>query len=375
MTAVDPTEVLIVGGGGVGCATALGLARRGVPVTMIEKGLIGGQASGVNFGGVRRHGRALAELPLANRARRIWPRLKALIGHDGEFVASGHLRLARSAAEMAEAESYAEAARAYDLDLAILDRRALDARFPWLAAEVVGASFCADDGSANPRLVAPWFARAARAAGAAIHERAEATAFARDGDGFRVTTRDGRAFTGRVLVNAAGAWGGHVAAAFDEPAPIETITPQMTVTEPAPYVIVPVLGMISGGLYLRQIPRGNVIFGRGRGVADMAAGRARVLPEVSLDNAAMAARLIPRLASLHVIRTWSGLEGEMPDGLPVIGQSRTTPGLLHAFGFSGHGFQLGPAVGEILAELATSGRTTSPIAPFDIARFAAAGDG
>jgi sarcosine oxidase subunit beta len=67
---------------------------------------------------------------------------------------------------------------------------------------------------------------------------------------------------------------------------------------------------------------------------------------------------------------WSGLDGEMPDHIPVIGFSSTTPRLVHAFGFSGHGFQLGPVVGLIIAELITESTTTSPIAPFCIGRFA-----
>jgi sarcosine oxidase subunit beta len=78
---------------------------------------------------------------------------------------------------------------------------------------------------------------------------------------------------------------------------------------------------------------------------------------------------VPALAGAHVIRTWAGIDGQMPDHIPVIGGSPTTPNLVHAFGFSGHGFQLGPAVGEILAELIVHGRSTSPLAPFAIERF------
>jgi sarcosine oxidase subunit beta len=79
--------------------------------------------------------------------------------------------------------------------------------------------------------------------------------------------------------------------------------------------------------------------------------------------------IVPALAAAHVIRMWSGLDGEMPDHIPVIGFSSTTPQLVHAFGFSGHGFQLGPVVGLIIAELVTEGTTASPIAPFCIRRF------
>ena len=79
---------------------------------------------------------------------------------------------------------------------------------------------------------------------------------------------------------------------------------------------------------------------------------------------------LPGLAQMRTIRTWTGIEGTMPDDIPVIGASRTTPGLFHAFGFSGHGFQLGPVMGAVLTELIVDGSTPTPIAAFDIGRFA-----
>lgn len=369
-------EVAIVGGGGAGCAAALDLARRGVRVALFEKGFAGGQASGVNFGGVRQQGRVLPELPLARRARGIWARLESLIGIDGEFVANGHLRVLRSEAEVADAEAYAKAAKEHGLALELLGRNAVRERYPWLAESVIGASWCAEDGAANPRLVAPAFARAARAAGAEINEFAPVAELARDGDRFVVVTVNGGELRAGALVNVAGAWGGRVAAAFGEPVPISSVAPQMVVSEPVPHFIGPVLGMPGDGIYLRQISRGNVIFGGRRGAVDMDAGRAYVRPANTRFACRVAVALIPQLRPVRIIRTWSGVEGEMPDEMPVIGPSRTTPGLFHAFGFSGHGFQLGPAVGEILGELVTTGATTTPIAAFDIARFAeSAGEG
>lgn len=71
----------------------------------------------------------------------------------------------------------------------------------------------------------------------------------------------------------------------------------------------------------------------------------------------------------HFIRTWSGTEGYLPDRQPVLGKSHTTPGLIHGFGFAGAGFQIGPGVGEVLAELARDGRSTTPIDAFAIERF------
>jgi sarcosine oxidase subunit beta len=88
-----------------------------------------------------------------------------------------------------------------------------------------------------------------------------------------------------------------------------------------------------------------------------------------------AVRLVPSLAGVQVIRSWTGIDGEMPDRIPVIGPSGTTPGLFHAFGFSGHGFQLGPAIGAIMTELVLDGRTDVPLEAFAISRFAGPGDG
>jgi len=367
------TEVLVIGGGTAGLSTALHLRRRGVAVVVLEKGLAGAQASGVNFGGVRRQGRDLAELPLAQRSREIWSRLAALVGDDCEFTPTGHLKIATSAAECAALAAYADAVHDHDLALEVMDEARLRARFPWFGPGVVGGSFCPDDGQANPRLVGPAFARAARAAGASVIENREATAVERDGAGFRVETAGGEAFRAAVLVNTAGAWGGRVAARFGEPVPMETVAPQMAVSEPINYFIEPVLGMFEGGIYLRQIPRGNVIFGGGRGDASTETNRAFVRPENTLWTSALATRLIPRLKGVNLIRVWTGIEGEMADGLPALGPSRATDGLYHAFGFSGHGFQLGPAVGAVLAELIVDGRTETAIDAFDIGRFA--GDG
>jgi sarcosine oxidase subunit beta len=145
--------------------------------------------------------------------------------------------------------------------------------------------------------------------------------------------------------------------------------PQVMVTEPAPYRFQPVLGVIGGDLYFRQIPRGNVIFGGGQGRANAGHTRSRPLPEISAQAAAEAARIVPEIRHLNIIRTWTGVDGDTEDGSPIVGPSATTPGLFHAFGFCGHGFQLGPGVGAVLAELIVDGRSDTDIHGLGIARF------
>jgi sarcosine oxidase subunit beta len=120
----------------------------------------------------------------------------------------------------------------------------------------------------------------------------------------------------------------------------------------------------------RQIPRGNVIFaGYPRTAADPVLNRAPVPPGKTLNGMRNLMTIAPFLKSAQVIRVWSGIEGYLPDMLPVIGESETTSGLYHAFGFCGHGFQVGPGVAAVLVDLIVEGRTDTPINIFSIARF------
>ena len=362
-------DIAIIGGGLVGCSAALHARRRNASVVLFERGTVGAQASGVNYGGVRQQGRHLAELPLARRSRALWVQLPDLIGTDGEFVATGHLKLARSHQEAAELEAYARAAKPFGLDLELIDRAGIRALYPWLSGGVVAGSFCAEDGHANPRLVAPAVARRARALGADIREHT-AIAHARlDGEAFEIATSDGETCQARHLINAAGAWGSQIAGMFDEPVPETVMAPNMCVTEPLPYFIKPNIGVCGGAIYLRQIERGNVIFGAGLGSGDRDAVRATSDPAVTHAAAKAVIELVPSLRHALLIRTWSGIEGRLPDMLPVVGPSATTPGLIHGFGFSGHGFQLSLAVGAVLVELALDGETPTEISGLAIDRF------
>lgn len=359
-------DVLIIGGGGAGCSAALYLARRGARVILLERGLVGSQASGVNHGGVRQQGRSPAEIPLARRSREIWARLPELIGTDAEFDPCGHLKLARSPEEEADLLRWNAMAAEHGLTTVMLGRNAIRAQHPYFSEAVLAGSLLAEDGSANPRLLSPALARAAREAGATLLENHKVEHIE---PGFRVLA-NGMEFTAPVLLNCAGFWGGEVAARFGEPVPVSALSPNMLVTEPLPFFCTHSLGVVGGNVYLRQIARGNVIFGGGRGVSDPAIPFSRPSPESGFTATQLAVQLVPHLQDALIIRSWSGIDGGMPDNLPVMGPSRTTPGLIHAFGFSGHGFMLGPAVGAVLSELVLDGRTDIPLEPFDIGRFA-----
>ena len=376
-------DVAIIGGGIVGSSAALFLRRAGLSVVLLERGRCGAAASGVNYGGVRAQGRSLVQLPLALRARQLWAQLPGLIGIDGEYQQSGHLKLARSEAELASLQHYAAQVGGHEhrhengqlqghgLALQLITGAAFRRAYPWLAGRAIAGSWCPGDGHANPRLVSPAFARAAQAAGARVIEGCEVTELAHDGSRFVLGNGQGVLVQAPWLLNCAGAWALPVAQAFGDDAPLHSIHPGMAVTEPMPLFMDINIGVEGGGIYGRQTHRGNCVMGGSRGASAgplFAQPRALAITELCQRMVA----LFPPLAHAQVLRFWSGVEGALPDHQPVIGPATRHPQLLHAFGFCGAGFQTGPAVGEALADWVHHGQPGVPLAPFAISRFATA---
>ena len=253
MIAPREFNVAIVGGGIVGAAAAFFLSCAGYAVALIEQGLIGSQASGVNFGNVRRQGRFLPQLPLAHRSREIWAQLSDLIGDACEFVPSGHLRLAFTADEEAVLQDYVRQATDWDLDLEILERDELLRQFPYLGAAVLAGSLSPHDGQANPRLVAPAFAATARWIGASILEHSEVRQIAVRNGTFHVQIAGAEEIRANILVNAAGAWGAEIAALLGDTVDVIAKGPQMAVTEPLSPLISEVIGTVDRSVFLRQV--------------------------------------------------------------------------------------------------------------------------
>jgi sarcosine oxidase subunit beta len=364
------TDVAVIGGGLVGSWAAYFLRKRGHSVAVIEKGAIGSQASGVNFGNVRLQGRHPTEFPLALRAHEQWEQIEELIGDRCEFSTCGHFYLALGEKELARLARYQREGRAGGLEIELLGANELRRRFPWLSAEVAGATWSRRDGTANPRLVTPAVARAARALGADIAADTQVIALEHVGDRFRASTDRDLVFEAPFVVNAAGAWGNEIAEMFGEVTPMFAAAPPNFVTEPLPYFITSALQDVAGSVIIRQVARGNVIVGfYPRGPADRVRNRAPVPPGKVMLALAEMARVVPLLGGAQVIRVWSGIEGYLPDMLPVMGWSRTRKNLLHAFGFCGHGFQLSPGVGYTLAEMIDEGAAKIPIDAFAIDRF------
>ena len=192
---------------------------------------------------------------------------------------------------------------------------------------------------------------------------------------FIAHTAGGGRFCAEQLFVAAGAWSGPFASEMGEPVPLTALGPQMGVTEPVAYAIGPSVGVSSPidfeGLYFRQIPRGNIVFGGGlREPAYPDRMSVAVAPANTLRQMRELRRFVPGFRRLQLIRVWSGIEGYIGDGRPVIGPSAHVPGLHYAFGFNGEGFAISLGVGECMAELLATGATSTPLDAFSIGRFA-----
>ncbi|SEG26366.1 NAD(P)/FAD-dependent oxidoreductase [Bosea lathyri] len=363
-------DVAIIGGGLIGAWSAYFLARRDKRVVIIEKGVVGAQSSGTNFGNLRLQGRFPGQYPLSLRSQALWEQLEDLIGDRCEFEQTGHLYLSFDQKEREKIEAYAAVSETYGLTIDHLEPSDLRRRWPWLSERVVAATFSARDATANPRLVTPAVARAAKGLGVTVIEHCRVTEIGSGGGAFTVKTDTGTEIDCGQVINAAGAWALAIAEQFGETAPLFPAGPPQFVTEPYPYFIEPSIQAVDGSVIFRQIPRGNIILaGYPRTAADPVANRAPVPAAKTLSAMQSLAKVVPALANCHVIRVWSGIEGYLPDMVPVIGPSRTTPGLFHAFGFCGHGFQIGPGVGLCLSEMIVDGETATPLEPFSIARF------
>lgn len=367
----DSADVVVVGAGLHGCSAALQLALRGQKTVVLERRHIGRHSSGINAGGVRTLGRDFAEVELSVRGMRLWHGIRDLVGDDCGFAACGQIKVAESQEELAQLEARAAEsfARGFTHER-LIGRDELRRRVPALAPHCVGGLTVDDDGAADPYRTAIAFARRAVARGVEIREDSAVLGLDRKGERWRVDTSNGPVYA-PIVVNAAGAWAAKVAAMAGDTVPLRTRASMMIVTERLPRFVDPVIGATGRPLSFKQTTAGTVLIGGGQqGRADLDTEQSFVEVQRLARSALTAVELFPVMSHVRMVRSWCGIEAETPDRLPVIGPSRKRQGLLHLFGFSGHGFQLGPICGVAIADLITQGKTALPIRDLGIERFA-----
>ena len=370
-TQMTTADVVVIGGGLHGCSAALHLANRGARVSVIEKDYVGRHASGVNAGGVRRLGRDVAEIPLSVASLELWYHIQDLVDDDCGFEHHGQVKVAESEAELESLRRRAAELRGLGFDHEeIIDQAELRALVPAIAEHCLGALISRADGAANPYRTTLAFKRKAESRGASFVEGERVTSLTRAGPRWRVETASGGQWEAPVVVNCAGAWADRIAAQLGEPVPLDVWALMLMISASMPHFLAPVIGATGRPLSFKQFANGTVLIGGGH------KGRPRRdenWTDLDVTGLALSARtvwdLFPIMRSAQIVRCWAGIEGRLPDDIPVIGASSTEEGVFHAFGFAGHGFQLGPVVGSILAELVSSGNCNLPITPFRIDRF------
>ncbi|WP_137045309.1 FAD-binding oxidoreductase [Pseudolabrys sp. FHR47] len=363
-------DVIVVGGGIHGCSTALHLALRGVKPLLLEKDYCGRHASGVNAGGVRQLARHVAEVPLSVASMELWERIEDLVGDDCGFESHGQVLVAEDEADFDNCR-----ARVDDLRLRgftheeLIDRSELKRLVPAVSDYCPGGVVSRRDGAADPFRTTQAFRRRAIECGAMVREGVRVLSIVRRGGIWHVATTDG-ALEAPVLVNAAGAWSGRLAEMAGEPVPLDVIAPMLMITARVPHFLDPVIILRGRKLSFKQFRNGTVLIGGGHLGKAYPDENTTVLDWQKLTASARTVdELFPVMRAATIVRAWAGIEARMPDDIPVIGPSKAADGLFHQFGFSAHGFQLGPGVGALMAELIATGTTHLPIEPFRVDRF------
>lgn len=365
-------DVIIIGAGLQGCATALNLVQHKQRVLLLEKKTAGRGASGVNAGGVRRLNRAPEEIPLSLAAMELWHRIEKIVDHDCGFKPTGQIKIAENDTDMRKLEERAKLVHSLGYTHEeLIDAKEMRRMAPATAQHCVGALISHGDGFAEPYWTTRAFCAKAIRLGATLMEYSPVTAIERKNHVWRVLCGE-TAYEASMVVNCAGAWGDRIAAMVGDTIPLQAEAPTMMVTKRVSHFLDPVVGLASRKLSIKQMPNGSVVIGGGhRSRLDMTTERAIIDFKELMISAQTVTDVFPLMQHVPVVRCWAGIEGIMPDQIPVIGPSPSAPDIFHAFGFSAHGFQLGPIVGKIMADLITKGRTEFSIEPFRADRFTA----
>ncbi|WP_299663049.1 FAD-binding oxidoreductase [uncultured Psychromonas sp.] len=370
MSIIRKSEVLVIGGGIQGASTAYRLALKGVSVTVVEKDSVSRHASGVNAGGIRLLGRNVAEVEMSKAAMNMWQQLDDELDADTGFRSRSLINIAADEADLNTLRSREK--QMHELNYfheMMLDQKELRERLPHVAGHCVGGVVSEQDGYAIPFHSTQAFRMAAERLGAKFDEGEQVKQIRKVGESWLVMT-DTKNYQAEHVVNCAGAWADLISVMMGDNVPMSYSAPMLMITARMPHFATPVVGAVSRPLSFKQFENGTVLIGGGaKGFADRENNKTRLDYSLLAEGAKNAIDFFPIMKTACINRMWSGLEAYMPDNLPVIGKSARAENAYHAFGFSAHGFQLGPIIGQVMADLITEGESKFDLDPFRVNRY------
>ena len=354
-------DVLVIGAGIVGAAAAFELSRRGHRVLVVDRGSIGREGSGTTAGNVhvqavhtRRPGQqvpldARRFMPLQKAASQLWRRVPDQVDADIELVRNGGFTVAETDDQVQELKQKGVWEAEFGVKTELLDETAAHQALSLLGPTVRAATWCADDGYANPMLATAAYVRAAQRHGAVVHSHTPVTSLERTRHAWRVIAGQEEVHADAV-VNASGPWLSELTALAGVTLRMSPLAIQMHATVRAEPFLRTLVQHIGEGLSVKQVASGTVLIGGGWPARVMSSvGRTNTSADSVFGNVAQAVRILPILGSLRLLRAWAGPLAATPDEMPVIG---AVPGLDRFFVAGGtYSFTFAPLWGETLADL------------------------
>ena len=369
----NSADVIVIGGGIIGCSIAYYLEKKGKNVLVLEgSDHIGNGGSSRNGGGVRQSGRDPRELPLVMYGiKNLWPTLSEELEVDCEYHQDGNLRLGKTEEHRKVLEGLCERAQAVGLDVNMIEADEVKRINPYLSDEVLCASWCPTDGHANPLTTTLGFYKSARKLGARFITGEKVTELRKVKGRLRKVVTENNVYEADTIVVAAGYDSRAILGTVGIDLPMTKAMIECLVTEAEPHMFDQMLGTAEADFYGHQSKHGSFVFGGTSGFEGVYKDNGT--PICNSLTASCECRGImkyfPALEDAKIVRTWAGWVDHTKDGVPVLGLVPEVPGLVIAAGFCGHGFGIAPAVGHELAELIAEGKTNVDLTELRYDRF------
>ncbi len=355
-------DAVIIGGGVHGCSIAYHMAKKGwKDVVLLEKGTLACGATGRSVAGIRHQFGTEINIRLANESVRRMERLEEELEYSGsiELMQNGYLMLAYSEEELDLFSCNRDLQKKIDPEnqTEILTPEQAAGLVPGLNLEgLYGASFNRRDGHANPFHVTQAYAEAAARLGVKIRTGVEAARVQKEGHKITgVVTGNGEEISTPVVVAAAGAYTKTLGAQVGLDVPVIPERHQVAVTEPLEMILGIMVISFEHGAYFKQTPHGSLLLGVGDPEHEVKDFNEKSSWQFLFDVVKKTTFHWPALREANIIRQWAGLYDMTPDSQGIVGKT-AVEGFYLDLGWSGHGFQLAPAVGRALAEI-ISGET------------------